>query len=57
MGTRQTIASNKYKKKTYKRYLLQVRKDTQSDIIEKLESVKSKNAYILSLIKKDLLLK
>ena len=54
MGTRQTIASNKYKKKTYKRYLLQVRKDTQSDIIEKLESVKSKNAYILSLIRNDL---
>ena len=54
MGTRQTIASNKYKKKTYKRYLLQVRKDTQSDIIEKLESVKSKKAYILSLIQNDL---
>ena len=44
---------NGFNKKTYKRYGLMV-KMTDTKIIEKLDSVASKNAYIIALIKKDL---
>lgn len=42
-----------YNKETYKRYSLMIRKDNV-DVIEKLESQPSKNAYIISLIEKDI---
>ena len=42
-----------YAKKTYNHYHLKIRKDN-IEVIDKLESVKSKNAYITSLIEKDI---
>lgn len=42
-----------YKKKNYKRYNIIVRLDDK-DVLEKLDSVKSVNGYILGLIKEDL---
>lgn len=45
--------NNKYKAETYKRIALLVRKD-DTEVIEKLESVESKNAYIIDLIRKDI---
>ena len=47
-------AKNKYNKKVYKQIQLRFRKDTEKDLIEKLESEPSINAYIKNLIKKDL---
>ncbi len=46
-------AKNKYDKKTYFRLSLLIRKDDE-EIIEKLESVPSKNGYIINLIKEDI---
>jgi len=42
-----------YDKQTYKQYLIKIRRD-EHKIIEKLESVKSKNEYIIGLIRSDL---
>ena len=42
-----------YNKETYRRYSLMIRKDNTA-VIEKLESQPSKNAYIISLIEKDI---
>lgn len=47
-------ATNKYNKKTYYNVSIRVRKDTQKDIIEWLDAQKSKNDYIINLIKKDM---
>lgn len=49
-----TKAKAKYDKKTYKTYLIKIRKDTESNLIEKLESVESKQGYIKNLILNDL---
>ena len=45
--------NRKYKKETYEKLTIRVRKDDK-EILEKLESVESKNAYILDLIRKDI---
>lgn len=45
--------NNKYAKKTYLRFMMNVRKDDK-EVIKKLESVTSKNGYILDLIRKDI---
>lgn len=42
-----------YKRKKYKRYIVLVRKD-DDEIINKLNSVKSKNKYINNLINEDI---
>ena len=42
-----------YARKHYKRVELKIRLD-ETDVINKLDSVESKNAYILNLIKKDI---
>ena len=49
----QKKAKNKYDKKTYLRLSLLIRKDDK-EIINKLESVPSKNGYIINLIKEDI---
>ena len=41
-------------KRNGKQYLLQLRKSTDSDIIEKLESQENKNGYLKSLIRNDI---
>lgn len=48
----QSIA--KYQKANVKSYLVKVNKNTEGEIIEKLESVPSKQGYIKDLIKKDI---
>jgi hypothetical protein len=50
----QLRATHKYDKKTYQRYLIRINKNTEKDLIDKLEAQKSKNGYIKSLIKKDI---
>lgn len=47
-------ANRKYNEKTYRNFRFNVRYDTESDIIELLESKESVNAYILDLIKQDM---
>lgn len=47
--------NNQYKKKTYKEYMLRLNKNTDADIIEKIENVGSKRNYIIDLIRKDIL--
>lgn len=47
--------NNQYKKKTYKEYMLRLNKNTDADIIEKIENVESKRNYIIDLIRKDIL--
>ena len=46
-------ANHKYDSKTYRIYRFRVRKDDK-DVIDKLESVPSKNGYVLELIRKDI---
>ena len=45
--------NNDYKKETYERLTIRIRKD-DTEILEKLESVESKNKYILDLIREDI---
>lgn len=54
IASKRNQAVSKYKKKTYKFYQLRLRKDTEKDIIDKIESQEQKNAYIISCLKKDL---
>lgn len=55
MATKARIRANtKYAAKTYKTFTLRIRKDTQAELIQKLESVDSANKYLCDLIKKDL---
>lgn len=49
----QIKASAKFLKKTYKQYILRIRNDN-TPVIKKLESQKSKNAYITKLIEQDI---
>lgn len=52
-STAQKKAKSKYDKKTYLRLSLLIRKDDE-EIIKQLESVPSKNGYIINLIKEDI---
>ena len=45
---------NEYAKEHYKRFQLLLSRDKDKDIIEKLNSVHSKSAYVKELIRKDL---
>ncbi|MGN0614190.1 MAG: hypothetical protein ACI4JB_09880 [Porcipelethomonas sp.] len=47
-------AKERYDKAKTKMYAIKVIKTTESDIIEKLESVPNKSGYIKSLIRKDI---
>lgn len=47
-------ATNKWNKKTYYNVSIRIRKDNETDIIKWLDSQKSKNAYIIGLIKNDM---
>lgn len=57
-GERKTTTSSAVKKryndKTYTRYTLNLRKDEDADIIEKLQSVPNKAGYIKELIRRDI---
>ena len=44
----------KYKKENERQYILHVNKNTNADIIAKLDSVPNKQKYIFDLIKKDI---
>lgn len=50
----QRKANRKYDKKNTKTYLLKVNKKTEKAILDKLESVPSKNGYIKQLILADI---
>lgn len=50
---KQLVYQNDYNKEHYKRYGLMV-SIKEKDVISKLESVASKNKYIIDLIKKDI---
>lgn len=45
--------NSEYKKRTYTSVNIRIRKD-DTEVLDKLASVKSKNAYILDLIRKDI---
>ena len=49
----QTNYINEYQKQHYKGFSLRIRLD-KKEVLEKLESVPSKNAYIISLIEQDI---
>lgn len=50
----QIKASNKYAKENTKTFLIKVNKKTETEILEKLESVENKSGYIKKLIYDDL---
>ena len=50
----QIKASNKYAKENTKTFLIKVSKKTETEILEKLESVENKSGYIKKLIYDDL---
>mgnify|MGYP002516485343 FL=1 len=45
---------NDWKRKNVRRVLLEISKEQEQDILEKLESQKSMNAYIKDLIRQDI---
>lgn len=47
-------ANRKYNLKTYRQIIMQVRKDTYSELLDWLDTKPSKTAYILELIQKDM---
>ena len=47
-------AVKKHKKKAGKQYLLQLNKNTDVDIIKKMESVPNKTGYLKTLIRQDI---
>lgn len=47
-------ANQRYNQKTYRRFEIKVRKDTESDIIDFLESKPSVNSYLIGLVKNDI---
>ena len=53
IGTTQTKASIKYRRKTYRVFQLKLRYDSDKDLIEFLESKESINSYLKKLITDD----
>lgn len=54
MAKNATIIKNRYDKKHMKQYLLKYHLVNDADIIEKLDSVPSKQGYIRNLIREDI---
>lgn len=54
MGTRRTKAVNAYHKKSSKQYHLEMHREHDADIIERLDSVENKQGYIKALIRADI---
>jgi len=54
MGTRHTKAANAYHKRASRQYHLELHKENDADIINKLETVGNKQGYIKTLIRKDI---
>ena len=50
----QNRATTKFIKKTYKRYELKLRKDTESDLIQELDKKESVNSYLKNLVIADM---
>ena len=48
-------ATTKYVKKTYKRFEIRLRKDSDIDLINYLESKESTNKYLIDLVRDDYL--
>lgn len=53
MSNKKTKYINEYNKENYKLYLFRVKKN-DSKLIEKLDSVENRNAYITNLLRKDI---
>lgn len=49
-----STVKNRYNRKTYKQYLIQVRPDSEQDIIDRLEAQRNKSGYIKALIRADI---
>ena len=47
-------AQRKFEKENVRRYVLKVMVRTESDILEKLESIENKSGYIKELIRRDI---
>jgi hypothetical protein len=54
MAKKATITKARYDKKTMKQFLLKYHIRNDADIIEKLESVESRQGYIRTLIREDI---
>lgn len=54
MGTRHTKAANAYHKRASRQYHLELHKENDTDIINKLETVDNKQGYIKTLIRRDI---
>lgn len=54
MGTRHTKAANAYHKRASRQYHLELHKENDADIINKLETVDNKQGYIKTLIRYDI---
>lgn len=54
MGTRHTKAANAYHKRASRQYHLELHKENDADIINKLETVDNKQGYIKTLIRRDI---
>lgn len=50
----QNKATQNYKKKNVKKYLLELNRNTDQELIDKMESVQNKQGYLKELIKKDI---
>lgn len=49
-----STVKNRYNRKTYKQYLIQVRPDSDQDIVVRLEAQQNKSGYIKALIRADI---
>lgn len=54
MGTRHTKAANAYHKRASKQYHLELHKENDADIINRLDNTENKQGYIKSLIRRDI---
>lgn len=54
MGTRHTKAANAYHKRASRQYHLELHKENDADVINKLETVDNKQGYIKTLIRRDI---
>lgn len=54
MGTRRTKAANAYHKRASRQYHLELHRENDADIINKLETVDNKQGYIKTLIRYDI---
>lgn len=51
----QNRANQKYQKKRYRRFIIDIPRDTEPDLLQYIESKPNKRGYLIDLIKKDML--